>query len=1011
ERSLEMIVGLLGILKAGGAYVPLDPDYPQERLSYMLLDCQVSVLLTQRKLIEQLPQHQAKTVCLDSDWKLITRSSSINVVNHTTSENLVYVIYTSGSTGQPKGVMVTHQNLVNAYLAWEDAYQLRSLCTSHLQMASFSFDVFSGDVVRSLCSGGKLVICPRELLLEPEKLYGLMQIQQIDCAEFVPAVLRNLILYLERTEQNLSFMKLLIVGSDSWSTREYQQFRHFLGNETRLINSYGVTEATIDSSYFETAAVNLFNNGLVPIGRPFANTQIYILDQYKKPLPIGIPGELYIGGAGVSQGYLNRPDLTQEKFIPNPFSQQEGGRFYKTGDIVKYLSDGNIEYLERSDHQVKIRGFRIELGDIEAVLSQYPEVQTTVVIVREDVLGDKRLVAYIVVKQEPAPTINELRQFLSSKLPHYMIPGAFVILETLPLTPNGKIDRRALPVPDSRPELEVNFVAATTSIEKQLASIWAEVLRVEEIGIHDNFFELGGDSILSLQIIARTNQAGLQLSPKQLFEHPTIAQLATVTDTTKKIPAQQTLVTGLVPLTPIQHWFFAQNQPEPHHYNQSVVLSIPQHLNPELLNRVLQELLRHHDALRMQFVPEGETWQQINAAFEENLALSVVDLSHISLAEQATALENAGNQFQASLNLSTGPLMRVVLFALGDRQPSRLLIIIHHLVVDGVSWRILLDDLQTAYQQLSLGEAIRLPAKTTSFQYWAQRLSEYAQSTALVNELNYWLTESAANVNPLPVDYLPSQITNTIASSAYVTLSLNKEETRTLLQEVPAVYNTQINDVLLTALVQSFAQWTGSDSLLVDLEGHGREELLEDVDLSRTVGWFTTFFPIHLQLRNEKHPGNALKLVKEQLRKLPMQGIGYGVLRYLSQYAEKLKDSSPAEVSFNYLGQLDRESSATATWAFTQESGGTEYDTQQYRSYLLELNALVMNSEMQINWEYSEKVYHRTTVERLAEWFMEALRTLIQHCQSPNVGGFTPSDFPKAGLSQEELDDLLADIN
>ncbi|BAY66479.1 amino acid adenylation domain-containing protein [Calothrix brevissima NIES-22] len=1011
ERSLEIVVAILGILKAGGAYLPLDPNYPLDRLGYMLSDSHVSLLLTQQQLIAKLPQHTAHILCLDSDWHLIAQSGNSNLVNFTSANNLAYVIYTSGSTGQPKGVMVTHQSLVNAYFAWENAYQLQSLCTSHLQMASFSFDVFSGDVVRALCSGGKLVICPRELLLDPEKLYQLIQTQRIDCAEFVPAVLRNLIQYLDRTQQNLSGMKLLIVGSDSWSMQEYQQFRRFLGNQTRLINSYGVSEATIDSSYFETETVNLFSNKLVPIGRPFANTQLYILDQYLQPVPIGVSGELYIGGAGVSRGYLNRPELTQEKFIPHPFSPQQGARLYKTGDLARYLSNGNIEYLERSDHQVKIRGFRIELGEIEALLTQHPQVQVVTVIVREDVPGDKRLVAYIVIKQEPAPTIDQLRQFLNSKLPHYMIPAAFVFLEALPLTPNGKIDRRALKPPESRPQLEVSFVAATTSIEQQLASIWADVLRVEQVGIHDNFFELGGDSILSLQIISRTNQAGLQLSPKQLFEHPTIAELATVAGTAKKIQAQQGLVTGTVPLTPIQHWFFHQNQPQPHHYNQSVVLTVPSELKVELLNRVVQELLLHHDALRMRFVWNDGSWLQENSAFAENVSLTVVDLSDISPTQQAIALENTANQVQASLNLSTGELMRVVLFVFGDNQPSRLLIVIHHLVVDGVSWRILLADLQTGYQQLLNGEAIAFPAKTTSFQYWAQRLCEYAQSTALVSELNYWLTTSVANVTLLPVDYPRSQISNTIASSGYLSLSLNAEETRKLLQEAPAAYNTQINDVLLTALVQSFEKWTGSDSLLVDLEGHGREEILEDVDLSRTVGWFTSVFPIHLQLGNEKHPGNALKLVKEQLRRLPMQGIGYGILRYLSQYADQLNNLSSAEVSFNYLGQFDRESSATETWTFAQESGGSEYDSQQHRSYLLEISGLVMNGEMQINWEYSEKVHHRSTVEHLAESFMESLRNLIQHCLSPNVGGFTPSDFPKAGLNQEELDDLLADIN
>ncbi|WP_292877327.1 non-ribosomal peptide synthetase/type I polyketide synthase [Nostoc sp. NMS1] len=524
ERSLEMIVGLLGILKAGGAYVPLDPDYPQERLAYMLNDAQVSVLLTQKKLVKELPEHRADVICLDTDWQTISQQSQQNPVSEVAAENLAYIIYTSGSTGNPKGVMITHRNLVNAYMAWEDAYHLRSSCTSHLQMASFSFDVFSGDMVRALCSGAKLVICPREWLLEPEKLYNLLQQQQVDCAEFVPPVLRNLIQYLEKTEQNLSFMKLLIAGSDSWYVQEYQQFQKFLGAETRLINSYGVSEATIDSSYFESAAINLSADGLVPIGRPFANTKIYILDQNLQPVPIGVPGELYISGAGLARGYLNQPELTEQKFIHHCTLDT---RLYKTGDRARYLSDGNIEFLGRLDHQVKIRGFRIELGEIESILTQHPAILQAVILVREDQPGNKRLVAYVVFQQS-ALTSNELRQLLKEKLPDYMIPYAFVQLDVLPLTPNGKINRWALPTPDpSQICLENNFVAPRTPTEEILADIWAEVLELEKVGIHDDFFEMGGHSLLATQLISRLREAfSIELPLRYLFESPTIAELA-----------------------------------------------------------------------------------------------------------------------------------------------------------------------------------------------------------------------------------------------------------------------------------------------------------------------------------------------------------------------------------------------------------------------------------------------------------------------------------------------------
>ena len=529
DRSLEMVVGLLGILKAGGAYVPLDPRLPQERLEFMLSDSLFSVLLTQKKLVVHLPKHSAHLVCLDTDWDAISAKSEENPVSGVIPENLAYVIYTSGSTGTPKGVMIAHRSLVNAYLAWEDAYHLRAGISTHLQMASFSFDVFSGDLVRALCSGSKLVLCPREWLLVPEKLYGLMLEEEVDCAEFVPAVLRNLIEYLRTTKHNLNFMRLLVVGSDSWYVKEYEEFQHFCGHQTRLINSYGVSEVTIDSCYFENAKVNLPVDELVPIGRPFANTQIYILDRHLQPVSIGVPGELHINGVGLARGYLNRPDLTESKFISNPFSNEPSSRLYKTGDLARYLKDGNIELLGRIDNQVKIRGFRIELGEIEAVLTVHPKVREAVVIAREDKPGNKPLVAYIVPNVE-SPITSELRHFLKQKLPDYMLPSVFVSLEAFPLTPNGKIDRNALPAPDtSSLTQEISFVPPLDALEQQLAKIWSEVLNVHPVGVRDNFFDLGGHSLSAVRLMAKIQeQFGKNLPLVTLFQGATIEYLASL---------------------------------------------------------------------------------------------------------------------------------------------------------------------------------------------------------------------------------------------------------------------------------------------------------------------------------------------------------------------------------------------------------------------------------------------------------------------------------------------------
>src|SRR5579883_43167 len=524
------------------------------------------------------------------------------------------------------------------------------------------------------------------------------------------------------------------------------------------------------------------------------------------------------------------------------------------------------------------------------------------------ILNHQRIVAYIVPNQEQTLIVDDLKKFLREKLPEYMMPSAFVLLKTLPLTPNGKVDRQSLPNPEQeRSELADPFAAPRTPEEKALAQIWSQALGLKQVGIHDNFFTLGGDSILSIQVVAKAHQAGLHLIARQLFQHPTIAELAAVASITQAIQAEQEPITGLLPLTPIQHWFFEQRLPNPHHWNQAVFLEIQQALSLTTLERVVQQLLVHHDVLRLHFTHDESGWQSINASLDQVVPLTGFDLSALPETEQITALEAAIAELQSSLNLSKGPLMRVTLFNLGACQPSYLFIVIHHLVIDGVSWRILLEDLETAYKQLSKGEPHQLAPKTTSFKQWAETLVDYAHSLDLQQEWEYWLAALQKPVSRLPVDFLEGA--NTVASSRTVLVTLSAEETQALLQKLPTTHRTQINDVLLTALLQAFNQWTGSRLLLVDLEGHGREELFANIDLSRTVGWFTTLFPVLLDSGESFNLEDVLKSVKEQLRTIPNRGIGYGVLRYLStnpEIARQLRSLPQPEVSFNYLSQVDQ---------------------------------------------------------------------------------------------------------
>jgi amino acid adenylation domain-containing protein/non-ribosomal peptide synthase protein (TIGR01720 family) len=1373
ERSVEMIVGLLGILKAGGAYLPLNPSDPRERILLVIEDAQPHVLLTQQRFVERIPFIPPRCLCLDADWDKVACCSGVNPLAGATPQNLAYVIYTSGSTGSPKGVMVESGAVCHHLLWMQSAFPLTQT-DRILQKYPFNFDASVCEIFGPLVAGARLIVAEPSERWDIEQFIQLLIAQQITVLDVVPSMLRALV-----EEEGFSAcrsLKRVISGGESLSPELRDRF--FARTNAELHNIYGPTEATIGATSWTCLPEHA--GQIVPIGRPAANTQVYILDSYLNPVPIGVPGELCIAGVGLARGYLNQPQLTSEKFIRNPFSDKSGARMYKTGDLARYLSDGNIEYLGRVDQQVKVLGHRVEPGEIEAALAKHTSVKACAVLSVEDTYGHERLIAYIVpVQDQPelwpslgeydvydellyyamthdedrnrsyqsainrnvkgkvvldigtgadailarfcveggaervyaielnedahrragelvkhlgltdrivliqgnstqvqlaervdvcvseilgtigssegvvsilndarrflkddgimiprrcttwfAPvslpenlavslrlnelpgayveqvfkrvghpfdlrvciknfpqasilaqpqifedldftdfidpecrsavtfTINKksrldgfllwlnlypaednvidslngrlswlpvflpafypgldvsegdviettcsrrfgqespmpdytiegivtgrqrepfafahdspyrttafkespfyetlfanmngrppylrpsdeqipqrrdgddqvqahpleepvggliptLRRFLHEHLPEYMIPAMFVVLDELPKTPSGKLDTRALPVPGhATPGPNEAYVAPRNEMEEVLAGIWSELLGVERVGIHDNFFELGGDSILSIQIIARANQAGLRLRPAQLFQYQTIAEIAAVAGSAPDIPAEQGVMTGAVPLTPVQHWFFEQMFADPHHYNNSVLIETPSSVDAAKLGRILGHLIAHHDALRLRFTPTESGWQQAFAAANDAVAFTHLDLSALSAAEQAAAFERAAAELQSSLDLSAGPLVRAALIDVGDPKAAYLLLIIHHLVVDGVSWRILLEDLWTAYEQLMAGDEIRLPPKTTSFQLWALRLAEYAQSSDLEEETSYWLALPRGTVCLLPRDF--PEGANTAASAGTLIVALSVEETQALLQDIPKAYHTQINDVLLTALVLALSRWTGGDSFLIEIEGHGREAIFEDVDLSRTAGWFTTIFPVRLELGRAANPGDALRSIKEQLHRVPRRGIGYGLLRYLSQNTElrdTLKTLPQAEVAFNYLGQFDPSQSESPYWKRLAELTGPNLSPRGHRPNLLEIDGSINERCLELIWTYSENVHRRSTIEALAEQFTRALRELIAHSRRPDIGGYTPSDFSKARLSQKELDKLIS---
>ena len=999
-RSDRLVIAILAIIKAGGAYVPIDPDYPKDRIGYMIEDAGLKALLVDSEHILTVEGYAGPLFVLDAQLPALeTPDENLEVIN--SPDNLAYVIYTSGSTGLPKGSMVSHRAISNQ-LRWRGAVCDLNAEDRLLQRVSFSFDASVWEFFGTLLAGARLVMIGQGDHLDTSRLVDLIAEHKITTLQIPPSMLQ--VFVEEKGLDRCGSLKRVISGGEALSVE--LQARFFSTLKTDLFHMYGPTEASIDATYWRCRPDS--NLRTVPIGKPIANAQVYLLDPLLRPVPVGATGELYIGGHGLARGYLNDAGLTSERFIPDPFGGAKGARLYKTGDIGRYLDDGNIEFTGRVDHQVKIRGFRIEIGEVEAALSGCIGVKECLVTDREDSRGSKRLVAYLVPEAGASLSVRELRGTMKEKLPDFMIPSSFIFLSAIPLTTNGKVDRAALPAPDhSRPELEEQFVAPRDQVEELLARIWSEVLGIEQVGIHDNFFELGGDSILSIQIIARANEGGLRLSSKQIFQYQTIAELAGVASSQAPIEAEQGAVAGPVPLTPIQQRFFELDLAEPHHFNQALLLEVARALEPRHVMDAVRELLAHHDALRLRQTRWEDTWRQVNDAASEDTILEVIDLSGLSPQEQETRIRSSADELQAGLNLPSGPLARFAYYNLGKDQPGRLLIVIHHLVVDGVSWRILLEDLQTACEQALRGAKIQLPAKTTSFKQWAERLLEYAQTESVERELSYWQAELSREVSETPVDFHGGN--NSEGSADVVNVKLSEEDTKALLYEVPEIYGTQIDEVLLTALARTLNRWTGGKAILVDMERHGREELIAGIDLSRTVGWFTNVFPLVVQV-DDDDLGRSLKRVKEKVRQTPNKGMGYGLLRYLrgeGKTKEKLKGLADAELSFNYLGQFDQVMARSELFAPARESIGSLHSPKAQRRYLVEINAGIAGGRLQAGWVYSPNLHERETVERAAGIFVEELTALIRHCQAVQVRGFTPSDFPVAAIDQDSLDRLI----
>lgn len=1019
NRSIDMVVALLGILKAGAAYVPIDATTPVDRLRYIVAQSELALLLSEAALLDGLDEAlPVRCICLDRQWPAIAAHCGENPRLPLDPHNLAYMIYTSGSTGRPKGTLTTHANVLRLFSTTEALYPFNAGDVWTL-FHSFAFDFSVWELWGALFYGGKLIVVPHWVSRDTGQFCKLVHEQEVTVLNQTPSAFKQFIAAEKAlpAECGPPSLRYVIFGGEALDIAALQPwFEQRGGRQAQLINMYGITETTVHVTHYPIDAQDTGQAGSV-IGRKLPDLQTYILDAHLQAVPVGVAGELHVGGAGLARGYHKQARLSAQRFIPDPFSREPGARLYKTGDLARYRPDGNLEYLGRIDQQVKIRGFRIELGEIEHALIKLPAISEAVVTAYRRTGGDAslQLAAYVVGHRAANPSHSELRKHLQQYLPDYMVPAFFVFLDRLPLTPNGKIDRKALPKPDQTTAVEQHYLAPSTAVERKLAAIWARVLRIEaaQISAKANFLELGGDSILGLQVISQAREQGLQLSARQLFEHPTIAELALVAGQTTAVKAEQGQVGGSLPLTPIQHWFFDKVTTDISHYNQAFMLKVPAALHRETLSAALQALLLHHDALRLRFEKKDGRWTQTLAHWQAQDCLHDIDLSSLAGEAQLRRLEHEATRIQQQLDIECGPILQAALFYLGEKRQGRLLIAIHHLAVDGVSWRILLADLAEAYRQLEQGRPVRLPEKTTSYKAWAQQLQAYSRSDSLLAERNYWCQLAQYKPRLLPQDRHCQAQANTVGSSQRVGINLSREDTGALLQKVPAAYGTQINDVLLTALVLAFRQWTQDESLLLDLEGHGREDILEHADLSRTVGWFTAIYPVRLSAASATDLGESLKAVKEQLRQIPKRGTGYGLLRYCAGDAATtaaLASLPAAQVSFNYLGQFDQIVGSTALLQWADEAAGESLSPQQIRTHLLEVLGLIMDDRLQLRIIYSQAHYNRDTIEQLGANLLRALQDLIAYCSMPETFGYTPSDFADADMTSEELDDLMESL-
>ncbi|MDH3958511.1 MAG: amino acid adenylation domain-containing protein [Actinomycetota bacterium] len=966
HRSADLVVAILGILRAGAAYVPLDPTYPRAHVMGLIEGTGIGTIVTDSTLAEALG-HGADLVLVDRD----EADDPAMVLPAVSADDLAYVIHTSGSTGRPKGVMVSHRCLAASTKARSPHYG--EPVGRFLLLSSYAFDSSVAGIFWTLTTGGALVLPEPGLEQDVDALLALAAREQITHTLCLPTLYQVLIDHAERGE--LASLRVAIVAGEACPAGVLAS--HLArGGRAELHNEYGPTEATVWCTAHRAEASD--DGRPLPIGRPIAGAEIHLLDAHGNRVPLGFAGELCVSGAGVALGYFGRPDLTAERFLTISIGGQPK-RIYRTGDLAAFSPEGTLSFLGRTDQQLKVRGHRIEAAAIEAELSSHPDVRQAAVMARPLAgRAGAQLVAYA-VPSGPAFDPRAVTETLRGALPDYMVPDVLIALDGIPQLPNGKLDTASLPDPRVQGgDLDTGHVSPRTPEEALLADIWRDLLGVATVGIHDDFFALGGDSIVSIRMVSRARQAGLHIEPGRIATDSTIEQLAANARQTTHAPAGNSRVTGPAPLSPIQAWFFDQELAVPQHWNQAMLFALPEGFDEASLRAAFSAVLDHHDMLRARFLRRDGQWHQ---SIGDDAGTQLERISSPS-----GDLDPIVAGLQGQLDLGGGPVVRAAIIDTTPPGRSVLCIVAHHLVVDAVSWSVLIEDLTAAYEMSLAGASVALPARTTSFPAW----TEHHIGTSTDAGLSGWRSQ-------LPAGQQTAE-PGLEGERRCVIGQLDTEATDHLTTDANDAYGTRPEELILTALAAVLADEAGTLQLMV--EGHGRASS-EGLDVSRTVGWFTVQYPLGLNRAHDR--ASELKSTKEAVRAAAIDAMDYGVQRYVTRRPELTTMNEPS-LLFNYLGRSGAHSGDLLEPLASPDASSRHPDNRM--THELELVAFIDEAGLTVRWYHADPLGD-VRIQRLADAHIAELRSLIDHSLGDEAGGFTPSDFPVAGLGQDELDDFL----